>query len=131
MSAGRSMVDLIVVTVGALGFVSLLLYIQGKQHGRARGEIVRALVIVWAALAGMLAAVFGLRPVLGELFEVQLAGGAPIIWRSLGPAEIAVLVGLIAITIVLYAIASRAVRRLLAPPGLEVGPHPGDEEGDG
>lgn len=130
MSGGKSMLELIVVTVGALGFVSLLLVIQGNQHGRTRAEIVRALVAVWAAVAGMLAAVAGARAVLGELFDVQLTGGAPIVWRSLGPGEIAVLVGLVVVTIVLYVIAYRAIRRLLTPaPGLTVAPRDDDEEG--
>lgn len=132
MSAGKSLLELVVVTVGALGFVSLLLVIQGNQHGRTRAEIVRAIVAVWAAVAGMLAAVAGARTVLGELFDVQLTGGSPIVWHSLGPGEIAVLVGLVIVTIVLYVIAYGAVRRLLAPaPGLEISPRDGDEEGDG
>lgn len=130
MSAGKSMLELIIVTVGALGFASLLLVIQGGQHGRTRAEIVRALVAVWAAVAGMLAAVAGARAMLGELFDVQVTGGAPIVWRALGPGEIAVLVGLVVVAIVLYVIAYRAIRRLLTPaPGLEVALRDGDEEG--
>lgn len=132
MSAGKSMLELIAVTVGALGFVSLLLVIQGHQHGRTRAEVVRALLAVWGAVVGMLAAVFGARAMVGELFDVQLTGGAPIVWRSLSPPQIAMLVGLIVVTIVLYVIAHAAVRRLLAPAsGLGVAPRADDGEGDG
>lgn len=130
MNSGMRLPELVIVTVGALGLVSLLLFIQGSQRGRTRAEIVRALLTVWAAVAGMIAAGAGARFVLGEVFEVQLTGGARLLWQSLGPAQIAILVGLLVVAVALYVVAYGAIRRLLAPqPPLSVGA-PGDDEGE-
>ena len=115
MIAGKSVLELVAVTGGALGFVTLLVAIQAGSRGRGRAEIIRAVGVLWAAAAGSLAAVIALKALLGGLFEVQFGGGTRLLWRSLTTGQVAVLAALIAVVIALYVLAFVAVRRLLAP----------------
>jgi len=115
MIAGKSVLELVAVTGGALGFVTLLVAIQAANHGRGRAEIIRALGVLWAAVAGSVAAVIAFKALVGGLFDVQLSGGAPLLWRSLTGGQAAILVALLAVVIALYVLAIVAVRRLLAP----------------
>ncbi len=125
MIAGVNVLELIVVAGGALGFVTLLVVVQAAHRGRGRAEILRAVGVLWAAVAGSLAAVIALKALLGGLFDVQFSGGARLLWRSLSSGQAVVLVALLLAVIALYVLAFVAVRRLLAPAG-GPGVHPAD-----
>ncbi len=129
MIGGKSVLELAVVTAGALGFVTLLVVVQAKSRGRTRAEILRACGLVWGAVALTLGVAWLLDAWTGGgLFDVQLGGGARVVTGSLGRGRTAVVVALLAVLIGLYVAAITAVRRLLAPdPALTVGA--GDEPG--
>lgn len=125
MMAGKSVLELVAVAGAALGFVTLLVVIQAANRGRGRADIIRALGVVWGAVAGSLAAVIALKGLLGGLFEVQLSGGTRLLWRSLTTGQGILVAALIAVVIALYVLAYMAVRRLLAPRPAPGG-HPAD-----
>jgi len=125
MIAGVNVLELVAVAGGALGFVTLLVVIQAGNRGRGRAEIIRGVGVLWAAVAGSLAAVIALKALLGGLFDVQFSGGTRLLWRSLSSGQAAILAALVAVVIALYVLAFVAVRRLLAPArGIAV--HPAD-----
>lgn len=122
---GRNVLELVAVTVGAMGVVTLLVVIQASSHGRRRSEIVRAVGVLWLAIIGTLAAAVTLKTLVGGVFDVQLTGGPMVVWYALSAGQAAIVIGLMVMVVALYVPAIVAVRRLLASPG-GAAVHPAD-----
>lgn len=67
------LIGLFVAVALALGFVSYLLYIRGMEAGMSRRRVRRTLVAVWLVVFGLLAALLGLRVLVGT----PLVAGSP------------------------------------------------------
>ncbi|MGC9320162.1 MAG: hypothetical protein ACP5KN_19170 [Armatimonadota bacterium] len=124
MIGGKSWLDLAVVTAAVLGFVALMLFIQGRHRGRTNREIARTAgllcgsVALTMVVAWLLEAHWG-----GPVFDVQMAPGPRVVTRSLTWGEGAALAAVMAVLVALYITSILAVRRLLQPAeGVRVAP---------
>ncbi|MEA3400800.1 MAG: hypothetical protein U9R79_06075 [Armatimonadota bacterium] len=116
MIGGKSWLDLAVVAGAVMGFVTLMLVIQGRDRGRTNREIACTAALVCAsvaltmALAWLLESRWG-----GPIFDVQMAPGPRVVTRSLTGIEAVALAAVMAVLIGLYITSILAVKRLLEP----------------
>ncbi|MFW5869173.1 MAG: hypothetical protein ACOCX2_15210 [Armatimonadota bacterium] len=116
MTAGKDWLDLIVVTCAALGFITLMLAIQGAQHGRSRRQIVGTIALLWGAVALTLGLAWLLEDHWGgSLIDVQITPEPEVITRPV-TSEQAVVLGLFGVVLLAaYITVILAVRRLMQP----------------
>ena len=116
MVGGKDWLDLIVVSGVALAFLTLMLVIQGAQHGRSRGEIIRGVGFVWGAVALTLALACLLEDHWGgTVVDVQVAPAPRVVTRSLTATQAGALAGMLAAMLGLYIGAIVTVRKLTQP----------------
>lgn len=131
MIGGKDWLDLIFVSVIALGVITLMLVIQAAQRGRTRAEILRAVAFVWGAVALTLAVAWLLEDRWGgSLIDVQVTPRPQLVTRPLSAAQSVILGLTLAVMLAAYIAVILAVRRLLEPgDGLTVsdGDDPGGE----
>lgn len=119
MIGGKDWVDLAIVSAIALSVLSLMLGIQGAQHGRSRRQIAGTIALIWGTvaltllLASQLESYWG-----GSLFDVWVGPEPKIVTRPVTGSQWA-LIGVMLVVILAACIgAIAAVRRLLAPTGV-------------
>lgn len=116
MIAGKDWVSLVIVTAVALGFITLMIVVQALQHGRSRGEIIRGVGVVWAAVAMTLLMAWLLEDYWGgAVIDVQVAPSPEVVTRPLTTAQIAILAVMLAAIVGLYITAILTVRKLAQP----------------
>lgn len=115
MIGGKDWADLAVVSAVALSVISLMLGIQGAQHGRSRRQIAGTIALIWGAVALTLVLAWQLEGHWGgALFDVQVAPEPELVSRSLSGSQAAVLGVVLVVTLASYIAAIMAVRRLTA-----------------
>lgn len=116
MLAGKSWLDLAVVSVCVLGLVTLMLVIRASDRGRGRREIVQATVMVWAAVAITLTVAWLFELYAGgAIFDLQVLPELQVVARALTATEIAAIAVIMVVLLSLYLTTILTVRRLLEP----------------
>lgn len=116
MIAGKDWLDLVVVAAAALGLLTLMLAIQGAQHGSSRRQIVGTIALMWGAVALTIALAWLLEGRWGgSLIEVQITPQPQVVTRPLSRVQTAVLAVMGAVMLAAYITVIVAVRRLMQP----------------
>lgn len=116
MIGGKDWLDLIVVSAVALGFLTLMIVIQALQHERSRAEIIRAVSVVWGAVALTLLLAWLLEDYWGgAVIDVQVWPRPDVVARPLTTMQGVILGAMMAVLLGLYVAAVLAVRKLIQP----------------
>ncbi len=115
MIGGKDWADLAVVSAVALSVITLMLAIQGAQHGRSRRQIVGTIALIWGAVALTLVLAWQLEGRWGgPLFDLRVARDPELVTRPLSGSQAAVLGVVLTVTVASYIAVIVAVRRLTA-----------------
>lgn len=112
----REWLGLVAVVMAGMSFVSLLIWIQAADRGRARARTLKALGLVWGAVLVSVAGGWLIsRHLPGAVFEVQVMRGFRVLVTPMSSAQKWIFGGSLGALAGLYVVAFLAVRRLLAP----------------
>jgi hypothetical protein len=116
MLVDKSWLDLAVVSIFVLGIVTLMLVIRAADRGRARREILKTTVMVWAAVAITLTVAWLFELYAGgAVFDLQVTPEPRMVTRALTASEMTGMAVIMVVLLGLYLTTILAVKRLLEP----------------